>query len=80
MADDNNKINGANQEVAPMNQELPIKIIAEPKKFLFVSLESLSGDLAWHVKKEGHEVKAYIKAKSKKNVKTFLSPRIFPLL
>ncbi len=64
MADDNNKINGANQEVAPMNQELPIKIIAEPKKFLFVSLESLSGDLAWHVKKEGHEVKAYIKAKS----------------
>jgi len=36
----------------------------EPKKFLFVSLESLSGDLAWQVKKDGHEVKAYIKAKS----------------
>lgn len=35
----------------------------EPKKFLFVSLESLSGDLAWQLKKEGHEVKAYIKAK-----------------
>lgn len=35
----------------------------EPKKFLFVSLESLSGDLAWTLKKEGHEVKAYIKAK-----------------
>ena len=35
-----------------------------PMKFLFVSLESLSGDLAWTVKKEGHEVKAYIKAKS----------------
>ncbi len=34
-----------------------------PLKFLFVSLESLSGDLAWSVKKEGHEVKAYIKAK-----------------
>jgi len=35
----------------------------EPKKFLFVSLESLSGDLAWQLKKEGHEIKAYIKAK-----------------
>lgn len=33
------------------------------KKFLFVSLESLSGDLAWQLTKEGHEVKAYIKAK-----------------
>ncbi len=33
------------------------------KKFLFVSLESLSGDLAWHLKKEGHEVKAFIKEK-----------------
>jgi len=35
----------------------------EPKKFLFVSLESLSGDLAWQLTKEGHEVKAYIKDK-----------------
>ena len=34
-----------------------------PLKFLFVSLESLSGDLAWSVTKEGHNVKAYIKAK-----------------
>lgn len=40
----------------------------EPKKFLFVSLESLSGDLAWQLKKEGHEVKAYIKAKSDSDV------------
>ncbi len=31
------------------------------KKFLFVSWESLSGDLAWQIKKEGHEVKIYIK-------------------
>lgn len=38
------------------------------KKFLFVSLESLSGDLAWTLKKEGHEVKAYIKAKSDNDV------------
>lgn len=37
-------------------------------KFLFVSLESLSGDLAWTLKKEGHEVKAYIKTKSDHDV------------
>ncbi len=37
-------------------------------KFLFVSLESLSGDLAWTVKKEGHEVKAYIKEKGDADV------------
>ncbi|MDP1706251.1 MAG: phosphoribosylamine--glycine ligase [bacterium] len=36
--------------------------------FLFISLESLSGDLAWQVKKEGHNVKAYIKAKSDADV------------
>lgn len=31
-------------------------------KFLFVSWESLSGDLAWRLKQEGNEVKSYIKA------------------
>ncbi len=41
---------------------------AAPKKFLFVSHESLSGDLAWQLKKEGHEVKVYIKAKSDADV------------
>lgn len=41
---------------------------AKPKKFLFVSIESLSGDLAWQIKKEGHEVKAFIKAESDKDV------------
>ena len=40
----------------------------EPKKFLFVSLESLSGDLAWTVKKEGHEVRAHIKLKADADV------------
>src|SRR3989338_1233841 len=38
--------------------------IFESKKFLFVALEALSGDLAWQLKKEGHEVKIYMKAKS----------------
>lgn len=37
-------------------------------KFLFVSLESLSGGLAWALKKEGNEVKAYIKAKGDADV------------
>ncbi|MCL5435843.1 MAG: phosphoribosylamine--glycine ligase, partial [Patescibacteria group bacterium] len=32
----------------------------EKKKFLFVSWISLSGDLAWKIQREGHEVKAYI--------------------
>jgi len=40
----------------------------EMKRFLFVSLESLSGDLAYRVLKEGHEVKVYIKAKSDADV------------
>jgi len=40
----------------------------EPKKFLFVSLESLSGDLAWQLTKEGHQVKAYIKSKTDADV------------
>ena len=42
--------------------------LKEPKKFLFVSLESLSGDLAWQLVKEGHEVRAYIKAKGDADV------------
>jgi phosphoribosylamine--glycine ligase len=33
---------------------------SEKKRFLFVSYESLNGDLAWHIKNEGHEVKVYI--------------------
>lgn len=32
----------------------------EKKKFLFVSWISLSGDLAWKVQREGHEVKVFI--------------------
>ncbi|MDP2593750.1 MAG: phosphoribosylamine--glycine ligase [bacterium] len=38
------------------------------KKFLFVSWESLSGDLALQMQKEGHEVKVYIKAEADKDV------------
>lgn len=46
------------------SNNIVIQKIFEPKKFLFVSWESLSGDLAWSLVKEGHFVKAYIKAKS----------------
>ncbi len=38
------------------------------KKFLFVSYESLSGDLAWAIKNEGHAVKAYIADPSDQDV------------
>ena len=40
----------------------------KPLKFLFVSIEGLIGDLAWQVKKEGHEVKYFIDKKSEKDV------------
>lgn len=46
-----------------------LPFIEKPKrKFLFVSWESLSGDLAWQIKKEGHEVKVYIKSENDKDV------------
>jgi phosphoribosylamine--glycine ligase len=39
-----------------------------PIKFLFVSYEALIGDLAWEIKKAGHEVKYFIRDKSEKDV------------
>ena len=38
------------------------------KKFLFVSDESLSGDLAWQIKKEGNEVKVFIEREADQDV------------
>lgn len=35
-----------------------------PRKFLFISWESLSGDLALQIKKEGHEVKIFLQEKT----------------
>ncbi len=37
-------------------------------KFLFVTFESLSADLAWQLKKEGHEVKMYCHGQGEKDV------------
>ncbi|MFH1456606.1 MAG: phosphoribosylglycinamide synthetase C domain-containing protein [Patescibacteria group bacterium] len=38
-----------------------IEQTSAPKKFLFISWESLSGDLAWRIKQEGHEIKFWHK-------------------
>jgi len=38
------------------------------KKFLFVSYESLSGDLAWQIKKEGNDVRVFIEKETDKDV------------
>ena len=37
-------------------------------KFLFITFESLSGDLAWQLHKEGHEVKMYCHNQGEKDV------------
>ncbi len=50
------------------NKKNPNNLSFTPKKFLFVSEESLSGDLAWQIKKEGNQVKAFIKVESDKDV------------
>jgi len=38
------------------------------RKFLYVCWESLSGDLAWQMQKEGHEIKMYIESKDDADV------------
>ncbi|MFH1856607.1 MAG: phosphoribosylglycinamide synthetase C domain-containing protein [Candidatus Omnitrophota bacterium] len=40
----------------------------DQKKFLFVSLDALIGDIAWQAAKEGHEVKYYIKNEGEKDI------------
>jgi phosphoribosylamine---glycine ligase len=42
---------------ASTTNSVKTKLAESPKKFLFVSPESLNGDLAWIIQKEGHEVK-----------------------
>ncbi|MBI4120251.1 MAG: phosphoribosylamine--glycine ligase [Parcubacteria group bacterium] len=53
------KLNGDNQIAKSV--EVKTANGFNPKKFLFVSWESLSGDLAWQIQKEGHEVKIFVK-------------------
>jgi len=40
----------------------------EPKKFLFISWDGLIGDIAWQIKKEGNNVKYFIKDSKEKDV------------
>jgi len=40
----------------------------DPKNFLFVSLDALIGDVAWQLKKEGHNVKYFIENAEEKDV------------
>jgi phosphoribosylamine--glycine ligase len=42
------------------NQSLKLETKSTPRKFLFCSWESLSGDIAWKIQKEGNEVRAFI--------------------
>jgi len=57
--------NGSNHNGHNGNE---IKINPLTRKFLFVSFESLSGDVAWQIKKEGHEVKVFIEAERDQDV------------
>jgi phosphoribosylamine---glycine ligase len=47
----------------------------EKKKFLFVSLSSLIGDIAWQVLKEGHEVRYYIEAPKERDIADGFVPK-----
>ena len=48
----------------------------EPKKFLFVSLDALSVDLAWQIIKEGNQVKYYVQNKEESEVGDGFVPKI----
>lgn len=54
MSNGENKTNDLNENGKSDNNK-------QKYKFLFVGWESLSGDLAWQIQKEGHQVKCYIK-------------------
>ncbi len=66
-SNNNNSINEKINGISPVAEQ-KTNGFGPSLKFLFVSLESLSGDLAWTLTKEGHQVKCYIKAKTDKDV------------
>ncbi|MBN2087360.1 phosphoribosylamine--glycine ligase [Candidatus Peregrinibacteria bacterium] len=47
-----------------------------PKKFLFVSLSGLIGDIAWKIFEEGHEVKYYIDCEQERIVADGFVPKV----
>lgn len=52
------------------------KFALVPRKFLFVSISGLIGDIAWHVLKEGNEVKYYIKSEVDREVADGFVPKV----
>jgi len=46
----------------------------DKRKFLFVSLSGLIGDIAWQVLKEGHDVRYYIEAEKERDIAMASSP------
>jgi len=48
----------------------------EQKNFLFISLGNLSGDLAWHIQKEGHNIKYYTEDPDETEVADGFIPKI----
>ncbi len=47
----------------------------EPKKFLFVSIDGLIGDIAWQLIKEGHEAKYFIESEEEREVADGFVPK-----
>src|SRR5260370_21867539 len=47
----------------------------DKKKFLFVSLSSLIGDIAWQVVKEGHEVRYYVENEKERDIADGFVPK-----
>ena len=45
------------------------------KRFLFVSLSGLIGDIAWQVLKEGHEVRYFIDAEKERDIADGFVPK-----
>ncbi|MBI2079405.1 phosphoribosylamine--glycine ligase, partial [Candidatus Micrarchaeota archaeon] len=65
----NHKNDNGNVNSSEEKKESPPWVKEEKKlKILFVSFDALIGDLAWQIKKEGHQVKYHIINKTQKDV------------
>ena len=49
---------------------------SEKRNFLFVSLDGLISDIAWHVCREGHDVRYYIDSESERQIADGLVPKV----
>ena len=47
-----------------------------PKKFLFITIDNLIGDIAWHLIKEGHKVKYYIQDQGERDIADGFVPKV----